>query len=112
MAKQKLTQAGAPFCIYYKWENNTFEFDAGIPTSAAGKTDGAVIASEIKAGKAVVATYFGKYEDSGKGHDAAKKYIADKGLTILGAPWESYANDPMSEKDTAKWQTDIYYRIQ
>jgi effector-binding domain-containing protein len=32
--------------------------------------------------------------------------------TVIGAPWEVYVTDPMVEKDTAKWQTDIYYPVQ
>lgn len=112
MGKQKLTQAGAPFCIYYKWENNNFEFDAGIPSSGAGKDDGEVKAGELKAGKAVVATYFGPYEGTAKAHEAVDAYMKEKGLTPIGNAWEVYANDPMVVKDPAKFQTDVYYRIQ
>lgn len=112
MGKQKLTQAGAPFCIYYKWENNNFEFDAGIPTSGAGKDDGEVKAGELKAGKAVVGTYIGPYEGSDKAHAAIGVYMKEKGLTAIGNAWEVYANDPGVVKDPAKYQTDIYYRIQ
>lgn len=112
MGKQKLTQAGAPFCIYYKWENNNFEFDAGIPTSGAGKDDGEVKGGELKAGKAVVATYFGPYEGTAKAHEAVDAYMKEKGLKAIGNAWEVYANDPGVVKDPAKYQTDVYYRIQ
>jgi len=43
--------------------------------------------------------------------EALKKFIATNNKKIIGAPWEVYVNHPMVEKDTAKWQTDVYFPI-
>ena len=32
-------------------------------------------------------------------------------FTNLLTNWEQYISDPMTEKDTAKWQTDIYFPV-
>ena len=55
--------------------------------------------------------YFGAYDKSANAHYAMDAYMKEKGIT-QSLVLEEYANDPMTEKDTAKWQTDIYYRIQ
>ena len=36
--------------------------------------------------------------------------MKEKGLT-QNIVIEEYANDPMTEKDTAKWQTNIFYLL-
>lgn len=112
MEKQKIKQSGPPFAIYYSDSQTAWKFDACIPGDKAGKSSGDVKSGTLKAGKAVVAHYFGAYEGSGGAHQAIHSYIDSKQLKINGAPWEVYVTDPMNEKDTAKWQTDIYYPVE
>ena len=111
LAKQKLTQTNAPFAIYYTESTTNWEMDAGIPVNKPGKMDGNVKPGVLKAGNAVVAHYFGDYMGTSAAYDALKKYITTNNKKIIGAPWEVYVNDPMVEKDTAKWQTDVYFPI-
>jgi effector-binding domain-containing protein len=87
------------------------EFDACAPVNKPAQNDGEVKASVIKAGKAVVAHYFGFYQFTVYGHDAAKKYINSRHKEISGPFWEAYVTDPGIVKDTAKWQTDIYFPV-
>ena len=47
-----------------------------------------------------------------KAHEAIHQWLTANNKTAIGSPWEVYANDPILEKDTAKWQTDVYYRIE
>lgn len=112
MAKQKLTQAGAPFAIYYTDSQTEWELDAGIPVSAKAKDDGEAKAATMKAGKALCVKFFGAYEKTALAHDAIREYIKQNNKQVIGAPWESYVTDPMMEKDTAKWQTNVCYPIQ
>ncbi|MEO8150182.1 MAG: SRPBCC family protein [Bacteroidia bacterium] len=112
MKKQGLKEAGAPFAIYHDYHENYFDMEPGIQVDKVGKTDDKITYNEMIATKAVVAHYFGSYEGTGQGYGAANAYIKTKGLKIKGSPWETYITDPMTEKDTAKWQTDIYYPVE
>ena len=113
MIKQKLEMSKTvhPFAIYYKWENNVFEYDVCMPLAAAGKSAGNIVAGEVKTGKYLMTQYFGNYDNSNKAHEALVNYAKDNSIKISDAPLEFYITDPSVEKDTAKWQTDIYYQI-
>ncbi len=112
MAKQKLSMAGAPSAIYYTESQTEWELDAVAIVSAPGKDDGDVKAGKRNAGNFVIAHFFGNYDQTAAAHNAAKEYITKNNKQVVGAPWEVYITDPMTEKDTAKWQTDVYYPIQ
>jgi effector-binding domain-containing protein len=65
----------------------------------------------VPAGKVLKIAYMGEYEKTGTAHEALNKYIGSKGLTHYGNVIEEYITDPMSEPDTAKWLTNIYYLV-
>ncbi len=112
MRKQKLQMAGAPFAIYYTDSQTAWEIDAAIAVNAPGKDDGDIKAGKLKAGKAVMVRFFGSYDQTPMGHKAADEYIKKNNKQVSGAPWEVYVTDPGAEKDTAKWEKDIYYPVQ
>jgi effector-binding domain-containing protein/uncharacterized protein YndB with AHSA1/START domain len=111
MGKQKLQMAGAPFAIYYSDSETAWEFDAAIPVNSPGKADENIKPGSLPAGNAVVAHYFGAYDNLGVAHKAVDNYIAKNNKEKNGSPWEVYLTDPGAEKDTAKWQTDVYYPV-
>jgi effector-binding domain-containing protein len=111
MQKQNLKMAGPVMAFYYTPPPN-FEFDAAAHVDKPGKDDGKVKAGEIKGGKAVVAHYYGAYEKIPAAWAAIKQYIADNHKVKNGTPWEEYVTDPMMEKDTAKWLTNIYFPVE
>ncbi len=113
MAKQKLNMAGYPFAFYFNApQNNKVEMEPGLPVDKPGKNDGRVKAGTLLAGNSVVAHYFGSYTDVGKAHSTIDQWLIANNKKSVGPPWEVYITDPMVEKDTAKWQTDVYYRIE
>lgn len=112
MKKQNLNFAGQPFAIYHNDSQTNWDMDAAIPVDKAGKADGKVKPGEIKAGNAVVAHYFGAYEGLGLAHLKIDEWLTSNNKKATGAPWEVYVSDPGVEKDTAKWQTDVYYPIE
>ncbi len=111
MQTQKLEQAGAPFAIYYSESETNWEMDACIPVSKAGKTSGSIKTGKYPGGNMLVVSYMGPYEGTPAGHDAAHTYITANNLEIIGAPWEKYVTDPMTEKDSTKWLTEICYPV-
>ncbi|MEO5571110.1 MAG: SRPBCC family protein [Bacteroidia bacterium] len=112
MKKQGLKMTGAPFAIYYSDSSDNMVMDACVSVDKAGKEGGRVKPGIIKAGNAVVGHYFGNYQKLNEGHYAIKEWISRNNKKIIGAPWEIYMTDPGMEKDTAKWQTDIFYPVE
>ncbi len=111
MRQQGLQQVGAPFAVYYTQSATAWELDAGICVDRQGKASGPVNPGFRPEGRAVVAHYFGNYDGLTRAHASIGKYIADSSRTMAGAPWEEYVTDPMTEKDTSRWQTDVFYPI-
>ena len=62
------------------------------------------------ASKVLQLVYNGGYSKIGDAHMALGKYMKDKALTQNVAV-EEYITDPMTEKDSTKWQTNIYYLL-
>ncbi|MBK9523464.1 MAG: SRPBCC family protein [Bacteroidetes bacterium] len=112
MKKQNLEMAGSPFAFYFSESSVNFDLAAAIPVNKPGKADGNVQAGEIKAGNALLVRFFGPYELTAKAHTAIHEYIGAHNKKIIGAPWEVYVTDPGLEKDTAKWETDVYYPVE
>ena len=69
------------------------------------------MAGERKAGKVLLVRYFGSYEKTALAHEAIDSFIKENQVEVTGPPWETYVTDPDIEKDTALWETDIYYPI-
>jgi effector-binding domain-containing protein len=109
---QGLTEASPPGAFYYNYSPTDMnEIEAFVPVNKPGRTVGNVKASETKAGKAAMAIFFGDYEKMTIAHDAIHAWIDQHKHKIAGAPWEVYITDPMEEKDTAKWETRVYYPL-
>jgi effector-binding domain-containing protein len=103
--------AGAPFAIYNSYSPKLFDIEAGIPVDKPARDFGPVKAGEIKAGKAIVADYFGPYEGTEKAHMAIDEYLKKKNIKAISPPWEVYMTDPESVSDPSQLMTIIYYRI-
>lgn len=110
--KQGLMVNGAPFGIYYTASNTQWEMDICLPVNKAGKAEGDIRPGLYKGGTMVVAAFYGPYDQTPAGHAAAGEYMKAKGKKITGPPWECYITDPMAEKDTAKWLTEICYPVE
>lgn len=114
IAKFKIQPAGPAFCLVTKWDEATkqTEMVCAFPVAADAKVPAKYKIEQVPAGKAVKAVHLGDYAGLMNAHMEIDQYMKLKGLTMAGNPWESYAVDPMTEKDTAKWVTEIYYPIQ
>lgn len=103
---------GAVGAIYYT-EPPMMEFDAVMPISSkpAGTPPAGISVLDFKGGTAVKADYYGDYMKAVVAHQAIDKWMTANGFVANGAPWEVYVTDPMAEKDTAKWLTEVIYPI-
>ncbi len=112
--KAKVQITGAAFCLYPKWDEATkqMEMVCAFPVDEKAKVPSKYKVQSVPAGKAVKAIHRGDYSKMMATHMQLNEYIESKKLIMAGAPWESYLTDPMIEKDTAAWVTEIYYPIQ
>lgn len=111
-AKNHLKQAGAPLAFYHSYNpTGSFEMEAAVPVDKKAKSDTEVKAGIIEKGQAVMVDYYGPYEGAGAAHDAIAAWLKENKKEAAGSPWETYVTDPMTEKDSSKWLTKIYYRV-
>lgn len=112
MGKNKLEQAGPVFALYHSYTPEKVSMECGIPVTKMVKGEGDILVSEMKAGNAVVAHYYGDYAGTGAAHELIDKWVKENNKKVTGSPWEVYITDPMVEIDTMKWLTDVYYPIE
>lgn len=111
MGKAKAQPIGMPKAIYFTFDEKTMMTDvAAVMEFANGTKLEEVEKFETPASKVLLIEYFGAYDKSQNAHYALDAYIKEKGYT-QSYVIEEYANDPMIEKDTAKWQTNIFYLV-
>jgi effector-binding domain-containing protein len=114
----KLATDGMPCGFYWPSDdikNGNFDMTAAIPFKKVGKNEpkiGPGITVDEFGGRALMIDFFGKYENTGKAHDAIKTVMTDRKVELFGPAIEEYLNDPMIEKDTAKWLTRVIYFVQ
>ena len=108
--KAKLEVTGPPSGIFYTFDTVTMKSDmaAAFPVKEVKSPPAGWQVINVPAGKAFVVDYFGDYKKAGEVYKQLGMYTAQKSMKMKWAI-EEYVNDPMTEKDTAKWETKIYY---
>ncbi len=111
MAKAKVEMMSAPSAIYFSFDEKTMVTDvAAVMQVPNDKKLEGVEKFLTPAGKVLKIAYHGAYDKSANAHYAMDAYIKEKGLT-QGLVFEEYVTDPMNEKDTTKWLTNIFYLV-
>lgn len=111
LKKAKVEMAGYPFCLYPKYSEESMDMICAMPVAANAKVPAKYKIAQTEGGLAVKGTHKGNYDNMQTIHEEIAKYIQYKNLTESGAPWEVYVTDPIMEKDTAKWITEVYYPV-
>ncbi len=107
MKKQGVEQAGAPFTINYSANADTYDMEACIPVKGSMLVGGFMRSGNNPATKALVIKYYGNYVGTGLVYQPGFDYLSHNNLKVVGAPMEFYITDPIIEKDTAKWLTEV-----
>jgi effector-binding domain-containing protein len=111
MKKAKAEAIGAPKAIYFSFDETAMVADFAPVMEVANTVKlGGLEKFETLAGKVLLIDYYGSYEKSAQAHYAMDAYMKEKGLK-QSVVVEEYVTDPMTEKDTAKWLTRIYYVV-
>ncbi len=109
-----LEMAGAPSGVMWAWNEKDQSADMMAAMPVKGDANTKVEGFEthvIPASKMLKVEYYGDYNKNMPAHEAIDAYIKEKGLTHYGNVIEEYVTDPMAEKDTTKWLTNIYYMV-
>jgi effector-binding domain-containing protein len=109
LGKSKIQPEGHPSAIYTLYDEKEAKADvAAVFKVAKGVKLKGFESFNFPASKALLIEYYGDYAKSANAHYAMDEYMKAKGLS-QSAVIEEYVTDPMSEKDTAKWLTNIVY---
>lgn len=111
--KNKLTVSGPPHA-WFKSQKAPFFFEAGIPVDKKpAKAIKGVSVRQIGGDSAVVAHYYGPYEQSAMAYEALHEWLKDRKKKLRGAPYEVYIGDPIDKDgkpvDPYKVLTDIVF---
>jgi effector-binding domain-containing protein len=102
--------AGMPFSRYHHMGDTDVDLECGIPVSSAIETSGRVNECELPAGKVATVTHVGPYDQLRTSWDAIMGWVQSEGLTLNGAPWEVYVDDPTKVAPT-ELRTEIYIPV-
>ncbi|WP_420316588.1 SRPBCC family protein [Ekhidna sp.] len=111
LSSNAIEMQGPPISINISYDEENAEMICGIPVAEVMKVDGDLVSGETYAGTALKAVYYGNYDNIGAAHEDINAYISYYMHERNGQPWEEYITDPMSEPDTSKWMTNVYYPI-
>lgn len=113
LQKSNVQMTGPALSFYPRWDEAKKEMDmvCAFPVPADAKLPAKYKVQQTTGGLAVKAVHQGDYNNLEETHNQINQYIQFRKLQITGAPWEVYLTDPMTEKDTTKWITEIYYPV-
>lgn len=112
MQENKIEAVGAPLVRTLAWNPPFTVFEAGIQVNAGeyALKDGIELMT-IPAGNVATYTHMGSYEHLEESYNKIDDFLNEKKIQSIGGPWEVYITDPMLEKDTSKWITQISFPI-
>lgn len=114
MKAQGLNQAGAPITIDTGTGDTEYLFDAAIPVNKAPARplppDSRVQLKQTYGGKVLKVALRGPYSQIPATYDKIVAYIAAHGIETNGSPWDEFANDPTTVKES-EILTNIYFPI-
>lgn len=102
--------AGAPYVAYLNQDMNDLEIEIGVPTAMYMADTKEIVMSEIPEGEYISAIYTGAYSGLKVAYGEMSAYLTEHGLTIKGAAYETYLNDPQNTEDD-QLMTEIIFAI-
>lgn len=111
--QQKLKVTGAPIA-WYRTQKAPFFFEAGLPVDKKpAKMAKNVLFKTIGGDSALIAHYYGPYEQTAAAYEALNDWLKDRKKKLKSPAYEIYVTDPVDKKgnlvDPYKVQTDIIF---
>jgi effector-binding domain-containing protein len=114
MKAQQLKQSGAPITIDTGSSESGYLFEAAIPVdktpAKAIPPDSRVQVKQTYGGKVLKVALRGPYSQIPSTYDKIVAYIAAHAIETNGNPWDEFANDPATVKES-EILTNIYFPI-
>lgn len=123
LAGKGLKPAGAPLWRYRVIDMGAkMEIDVGVPVATPVKGDNRITADTLPAGRYATLIYTGPYEGLKQATADLLDWAQNKGIVwdkrtkgSTGESWrariENYLTDPRAEPDSAKWQTELVFKL-
>jgi AraC family transcriptional regulator len=107
---------GLPFTRYTEMGPGLITMEPGmriVPGGPAPESsdESSVTADTLPGGPVATTMHSGPYEGLPEAYAAIEQWIEAEGLTPVGAPWESYVNDPSEHADPAEWKTEVFWPL-
>jgi effector-binding domain-containing protein len=112
LGKQGLNLTDPPCAFYYRIDEAKQETDlaAAVPVPYNPASSESYEVLVLPPCKLVTRTHFGPYEQLAPVYEEMDAYVRDHGFK-KGLVIEEYLTDPLIEKDSGKWQTNIYFVV-
>jgi effector-binding domain-containing protein len=107
VAAQGIGPAGPWFSHHLRMDPDNFDFEIGVPVTAAVKPTGRVIAGGLPAATVARTVYHGAYEGLGDAWGEFNAWIARNGHETAPDLWECYLVGPESSSDPAVYRTEL-----
>ncbi len=83
------------------------DLECGVSVAPGAEGEGRIVARVIPATKALFAMHVGPYETMVDTYVQIDDWIKVNGYAYAGNVREIYKSDPLQEKDSSKWVTEI-----
>jgi AraC-like DNA-binding protein/effector-binding domain-containing protein len=111
-AKAGLPIAGWPVARYLSVGPGLWTVEAAMPLAAPASGVGEMESGTLPAGPVALGIHAGVYDQLPETYAAIEKWMAENGVRVGGAPWESYVTDPAQHPDPADWRTEVYWPLE
>ncbi len=111
LEKRNIQPTGPAFTIYYSRDTKgvcRYACCLPIPAKTWGWKEYSCV--ELPQGQAATLTHWGKFGSS-KPYEAIDSYFREHNLRKANLTWEVRKNDPATESDTSKWETQLFYPV-
>lgn len=108
---QQVQASGPSFGIFYRYDDDEADLEAGFPTSLPVTSDGRVIGRSLDPGTFAVTWHEGSYRTIGDAHRAIEAWMKENGREAAGPPWEVYWEGPEPGRSPSEFRTEVGYPI-
>ena len=111
--------AGPPFCLVPQIHSlddeipppSPWRLICGFPVEDELEAEDPVKLGTLPGGKIATTVHKGKLDTLSTAYLALQIYMAQKGLSPNGPPWEIYLTDPVWEPEESQWRTVVRWPV-
>ena len=105
--QQGIGPAGPWFTRHFRIDPDEWDFEIGVPVTAAVTPAGRVTAGSLPAATVARTVHRGAYEGLGDAWGELDRWIRTNGRVPGREAWEYYAVGPEASADPADWRTEL-----